>query len=72
MARIPGFGLRLRELRGERSLDEVAEAVGVTRQAIFMYETEERTPRDETKVKLAKFFGKTVQEIFFDSECHET
>lgn len=69
--RIQGFGNRLRELRGTKTLDEVASGVGVTRQAIFMYETEARVPRDETKVALADYFGKTVQEIFFDLECHD-
>ena len=56
----------------DKSLDEVANATGLTRSAIFMYETEERIPRDENKVALAKYFGKSVQEIFFESECHET
>ena len=72
MARISGYGARLKALRGDKSLDEVANATGLTRSAIFMYETEERIPRDENKVALAKYFGKSVQEIFFESECHET
>ena len=72
MARISGYGARLRALRGDKSLDEVANATGLTRSAIFMYETEERIPRDENKVALAKYFGKSVQEIFFESECHDT
>lgn len=72
MARISGYGARLKALRGEKSLDEVANATGLTRSAIFMYETEERIPRDENKVALAKYFGKSVQEIFFESECHDT
>jgi DNA-binding XRE family transcriptional regulator len=72
MARISGYGARLKALRGDKSLDEVANATGLTRSAIFMYETEERIPRDENKVALAKYFGKSVQEIFFESECHDT
>ena len=72
MGRIVGYGKRLRDLRGEKSLEEVAKATGLTRSAIFMYETEERIPRDENKVALAKYFGKSVQELFFDMECHET
>lgn len=71
MARIVGYGNRLRALRGEKSLEEVAKATGLTRSAIFMYETEERIPRDENKVALANYFGKTVQELFFDLECHD-
>lgn len=70
MAKITGYGARLRALRGDRSLEEIAEKVGITRSALYQYETEERTPRDEYKVALAKVYGKTVQEIFFDDECH--
>lgn len=60
-----GYGDKLRELRGKRSREETARAVGVSVSAIAMYENEERSPRDEIKLKLADFFGKTVQEIFF-------
>ena len=59
-------GVRLRKLRGDRSREEVAMAVGVTAQAISNYEIGIRTPSDDIKCKLANFFGKTVQEIFFD------
>jgi DNA-binding XRE family transcriptional regulator len=59
-------GERLRELRGERSREEVAIAAGVTAQAITNYEVGIRTPSDDIKCKLANYFGKTVQEIFFD------
>lgn len=57
---------RLRELRGRRSREEVAVGIGVTAQAIFNYETGARIPSDDIKVKLADYFGRTVQEIFFD------
>lgn len=60
-----GYGSKLRELRGERSREEIAGAVKVSVSAIAMYENEERSPRDEIKLRLADFFGKSVQEIFF-------
>ena len=60
------IGKRLRELRGEKRREEVALAVGVSSQAISNYETGMRTPTDATKDKLAAYFGKSVQEIFFD------
>ena len=28
-------------------------------------------PRDPVKVRLARYYGKSVQEIFFDPEVHE-
>ena len=59
-------GKRLRDLRGNKSREEVAIAIGVTAQSICNYECATRTPSDDLKVKLANYYGKTVQEIFFD------
>lgn len=61
------IGIRLRELRGEKSREEVAVAIGVTAQAIYNYESGARVPSDDIKIKLADFYGKTVQNIFFDA-----
>lgn len=57
---------RLVDLRGKRSREEVASAIEVSVSAISMYENGERIPRDDIKIKLARYYGKTVQEIFFD------
>ena len=56
---------RLQRLRGERSREEVAKAVGVSISAIAMYENGERIPRDGIKLKIAEYYQKSVQEIFF-------
>ena len=61
----------LRELRGNKTQDEIAKAIGVTKSAWAMYERGERTPRDEVKVRIADYFGKTVQYIFFDHNEHK-
>lgn len=58
-------GKKLAALRGKRSMPETAEALGVSLSAYIKYERNERVPRDELKVKIAKYYGKTVQEIFF-------
>lgn len=58
-------GTILRRLRGKRTLEDVANAVGVTKSAMSAYERGERNPRDEVKVALAKFYNKSVQYIFF-------
>lgn len=58
-------GQMLRALRGEKSQEEVAIACGITKQAVCNYETGERMPRDEIKVKLAHYYGVSVQSIFF-------
>lgn len=64
---LTGYGTKLRSLRMERgeTLECVAEAIGVCASAVSQYETEQRMPRDETKVALADHFGLSVQEIFF-------
>ncbi|QHF59202.1 hypothetical protein Bateq7PJ16_3396 [Bacillus subtilis] len=36
-----------------------------------MYETGQRIPRDEIKIKLADYYQKTVQQIFFDNQHHK-
>lgn len=62
------IGKRLIELRGSRTQEEVAKALGVSLSAIGMYERGERLPRDEVKVDLAKYYDVTVQSIFFADE----
>ncbi len=57
---------KLRLLRGDRKREEVAIACGITAQAIAMYESGKRIPSDDIKVKIANFFGTTVQQIFFE------
>lgn len=57
---------RLVAARGNRKREDVAAAVGVSLSAIAMYESGGRIPRDETKIKLAHYYGTTVQALFFD------
>lgn len=64
------IGRRLRKLRGNTSREIVADAVGISVSAISMYENGERIPRDVVKVELASYYRKSVQEIFFDKNCH--
>lgn len=54
---------RIKELRekNEVSQSNVAKAVGITRQAVSLYEKGEREPKLETWQKLADFFGVSVQ-----------
>lgn len=59
------IGKRLRELRGERSQQEVADATGVSKMAISKYETGLSIPGDDMKIALADYYGKTVEQIFF-------
>jgi transcriptional regulator with XRE-family HTH domain len=59
------IGKRLIDLRGNRTQEEVARDNNLSLSAIGMYERGERIPKDEIKIRLAKYYGKTVQEIFF-------
>lgn len=61
---------KLIKARGDRTRENVADAVGVSVSAIGMYENGSRIPRDEIKVKLADFFGVSVQDLFFNPDCH--
>ena len=58
-------GERLKALRGSRSQKEVADALGITAMAISQYESGDRMPRDEIKVKLANYYKKSVTSIFY-------
>ena len=45
------FGKILRDLRGEKTQEEIAKAVGITKSSWAMYERGERIPRDEVKIR---------------------
>ena len=59
------IGARLSELRGERSQSEVARAIGVSRSAVCNYEMGLRIPKDDIKMRLAKYFKSSVAKIFY-------
>lgn len=63
---------RLMILRGDAAREETAHTIGISVSALQMYENAQRIPRDEIKIRIASHYNKTVQEIFFDSEPHET
>lgn len=56
---------RLTKLRGNRTQVEVARAIGVSQAAYSMYESGERIPRDEVKLRIAKYYKRSVNTIFF-------
>lgn len=61
-------------LRNGRSREEVARAVGISVSTLQMYENGQRIPRDNIKIKLANFYGVTVQTIFLirdNTKCVE-
>lgn len=62
------FSSKLVELRGSKTQEEVAKAVGISTSALGMYEIGQRVPRDEIKVALARYFSVSVGYLFFDQE----
>lgn len=58
-------GQKLIALRGEKPREDVAKDLGISLSALAMYERDERTPRDEIKVKIARYYQTSVQEVFF-------
>lgn len=65
------IGEKLKCLREEKgiSVEEMAKELDLTRQAVYNYESNSRIPRDEIKVKIAQYFEKSVEEIFFDTKA---
>ncbi|MDE5575839.1 MAG: helix-turn-helix transcriptional regulator [Oscillospiraceae bacterium] len=57
---------RIQELRKERriSQEELANAVGVTRQTITSLECEKYTASLVLAYKIAKYFGLTIEDVF--------
>ena len=62
------LGLRLRMLRGDRTLSEVSDATGIGISALGNYELGLRMPRDEAKLALANYYGMSVGELFYPDE----
>lgn len=61
-------GEKLKEMRGNKSQSEVAAEIGITKSALAMYEQNKRRPRDEVKVRIAEYFGRSVSDIFFSDQ----
>lgn len=61
---------RLRELREERGLtqEELAKALGVTRQTIIAIEKGKYDPSLRLAFRIARFFNRSIEEIFIYEE----
>ena len=61
---------RIRELRKERKVtqDDLAGAVGVTRQTIISLENGKYNASLQLAYKIAKYFGVSIEEIFIFEE----
>ena len=59
------IGERLVRLRGVRTRTGVAREVGIGYSSLCNYENGLRIPPDEIKERLARYYGATVESIFF-------
>lgn len=62
---------KIEEIRKERGIlqDEMAKAMGVSRQTISSLETGRYNPSIMLAYKIAKYFGMTIEEVFsFEEE----
>lgn len=66
------IGDNLRYLRKKKGVTqtEVAKALGIPTTTYNAYETGQNVPRDEVKLKIASYFNRTVQFIFFNRITH--
>jgi putative transcriptional regulator len=59
---------KLRFDHGEMSQEELAESVSVTRQTIHAIEKGKFVPSALLAFRIARFFGKNVEEVFYVSD----
>lgn len=59
------IGEKLKTLRGDQSREDVSAELKISLSALQMYENGQRIPRDEIKIRIAKYYGLSVGDIFF-------
>lgn len=62
---------KLVELRGNKTQDEVANALEISKSALAMYENGKRVPRDPVKMRISKYYKRSIPYIFFNQKEHE-
>jgi len=56
--------IRVERARMRISQQELADAIGVTRQTIYAIENDKFIPSTELALKMSAYFGKTVNDLF--------
>lgn len=59
---------RLKQLRGEKTQEKVADDLGLSRRAYSSYETGDREPPKDVLIKLADYFGVSVDYLLERSD----
>lgn len=63
------IGQKIKELRESKNIsrEKFASSVDISTSALSMYETGQRIPRDEVKLRIARYLGTTIEYLFFVS-----
>lgn len=61
------IGAKIKNLREDKNITREAfcETVGISLSALSMYETGQRIPRDEIKLKIARQLDTSIEALFF-------
>ena len=61
------IGRKIKSLRENNNMsrETFCEEVGISLSALSMYETGQRIPRDEIKLKIARCLKTSIEDIFF-------
>lgn len=62
------IGERLVKLRGKKTKRTVQMETGLKYSRLAMYETGKRIPSDDAKAVLARYYGMTIDELFYTEE----
>lgn len=60
-----GTKLKVLRLEKRKSQQRAADDLGISKSALAMYERGERIPRDEVKIRIADYYGESVQSLFY-------
>lgn len=61
------IGEKLVKLRGSRTREEVAVGAKITFRQLESYEAGIRLPRDDVKMRLAKFYDVSIEDLFYEA-----
>lgn len=61
------IGEKIKNLREKNNIsrENFANAVEISQSALSMYENGQRIPRDEVKLRIARSFNTSIEELFF-------
>ncbi|MGM7684664.1 helix-turn-helix transcriptional regulator [Cytobacillus sp. Hm23] len=62
---------KLQYLRGNREQKEIAKLLNIKDSTMSSYELGTRTPPDEIKLRIASFYGVSVEWLFFSHINHK-